>query len=155
MIISDAMLDALCLEASASPRRRKNLNFHRSENASCNRLLNAVEPDSYIQPHRHLDPEKDESIILLRGRLGVLFFSDSGEILLKAELSKALGAYGVDIPHGTCHTVLSLESGTVFFESKAGPYVPLSDQERVLWAPREGESGASVYLESLRQLFMS
>lgn len=155
MIISDAMLDALCTEASASPRRRKNLNFHGSENAPCNRLLNAVEPDSYIQPHRHLDPEKDESIILLRGRLGVLFFSDSGEICLKAELSKELGAYGVDIPHGTWHTVLSLESGTVFFESKAGPYAALSDQERVVWAPREGEGDASTYLESLRRLFMS
>ena len=154
MIINEAMLDALCLEASASPRRRKNLNFHGSENAPCNRLLNAVEPDSYIQPHRHLDPEKDESIFLLRGRLGVLFFSDGGEIILKAALSKDVGAHGVDIPHGTCHTVLSLEPGTVFFESKAGPYAPLSDQERVLWAPREGEGGASAYLEHLRQLFV-
>jgi cupin fold WbuC family metalloprotein len=155
MIINDAMLDALCTEASISPRRRKNLNFHASETVHCNRLLNAVEPDSYIQPHRHLDPEKDESIILLRGRLGVLFFSDGGEIVLKAELSRKLGTYGVDIPHGTCHTVLSLESGTVFFESKSGPYVPLSDRERAVWAPREGEGDASAYLEYLKGLFMS
>lgn len=155
MIINEAMLDALCIEAASSARRRKNLNFHRSERAGCNRLLNAVEPDSYIQPHRHLDPEKEESIILLRGRLGVLFFSETGEIVLQAELSRELCAYGVDIPHGTLHTVLSLESGTVFFESKAGPYAPLSDRERASWAPREGDGNAFSYLASLRSRFDS
>lgn len=155
MIINEAMLDALCIEAASSARRRKNLNFHGSERAACNRLLNAVDPDSYIQPHRHLDPDKDESIILLRGRLGVLFFSETGEIIMQAELSREFCAYGVDIPHGTLHTVLALESGTVFFESKAGPYVPVSDRERAPWAPKEGEVNASSYLESLRKRFDS
>ena len=153
MIVDDALLDTLCIEAASSARRRKNRNFHGSEDARCNRLLNAVEPDSYIPPHRHLDPEKDETIILLRGRLGMLVFSDNGEVVLQRELAGELGAYGADIPHGTYHTVLSLEPGTVFFEAKAGPYVHNTEAERALWAPREGEADASGYLASLRLFF--
>jgi len=153
MIIDTDMLDSLSLSAAASARRRKNLNFHAGEFAPCNRLLNAIEPDSYVQPHCHLDPSKDETMILLRGTMGVLYFSESGEILMKAVLDSARGAYGIDIPHGTMHAVVALQSGTVFFEAKAGPYVPVADAERAPWAPREGAPDAFAYLESLKQAF--
>lgn len=153
MIIDSEMLDALGAEAAASPRRRKNRNFHLSEASPCNRLLNAIEPDSYIQPHRHLDPEKSESLILLRGKLGVLFFNEEGSVVMKGILDPAMGRYGIDVPHGIIHSMVSLLPGTVFFEAKAGPYVPITDAERVKWAPREGESGAPAYLESMRRLF--
>lgn len=153
MIIDDEMLDSLSLAAARLPRNRKNLNFHAEEGAACNRLLNAIEPGSYVQPHRHLDPEKGETIILLKGRLGVLFFSDEGEVSSKFLLDPKGGNYGIDIPHGILHTVVSLEHGTVFFEAKAGPYVPISDAERVLWAPRENEPGAAGYFASLKTHF--
>lgn len=153
MIIDKSVLDALVHEASASPRRRRNLNFHSDEHARCNRLLNAIEPDSYIQPHCHLDPDKDETVILLRGKLGVIFFSEYGDIVMKHVLDPARCAYGINIPFGTIHTMLSFESGTVFFESKAGPYVPVLDAERASWAPKEGDAGVVPYLESLRMLF--
>lgn len=153
MIIEEKMLNLLCLEAAAVPRRRKNLNFHKKDTSPCNRLLNAMEPLSYIQPHRHLDPEKDETVILLRGRMGVLYFSETGEVVMKTVLDPAAGAYGVNIAHGVIHTMVSLEPGTVFFESKSGPYVPILDAERVAWAPRENEAGVATYLESLRLFF--
>jgi hypothetical protein len=57
---------------------------------------------------------------------------------------------GVDIPHGTWHTLVALASGTVFFEAKAGPYVALSEAERAPWAPAEGSSSAVVMLEIYR-----
>ena len=34
------------------------------------------------------------------------------------------GRYGVNIPKGIWHNVESLESGSVFFECKEGPFVP-------------------------------
>ena len=34
------------------------------------------------------------------------------------------GLYGVDIPKNVWHKVESLESGSVFFECKEGPFVP-------------------------------
>lgn len=58
--------------------------------------------------------------------------------------------FGVHIPAGEFHTFVSLESGTVFFESKAGPYRPLSPEEKAPWAPGEGNAEAAGYLASLR-----
>ena len=34
------------------------------------------------------------------------------------------GKYGVNIPKGIWHTLESLETGSVFFECKEGPFVP-------------------------------
>jgi cupin fold WbuC family metalloprotein len=80
-LIDDAMLDALCAEAAASPRRRKNRNFHPTDAHPGHRLLNAMQQDSYIPPHRHLDPNKDETFVVLRGSLGVITFDDDGKVL--------------------------------------------------------------------------
>lgn len=57
--ISRQILDRLSAEAKLSPRLRKNYNFHSSDQDICHCLLNAMAPDSYIQPHRHLNTSKD------------------------------------------------------------------------------------------------
>ena len=121
-LIDRELLDAVGSEAKGSPRRRKNHNFHAEDAAIAHRLLNAIEPGSYLMPHRHLDAHKDETIIVLRGRLGVVFFDDSGQVQQAVILAPAGAVCGVDIPHGVYHTVLALETGTVMFEAKAGPY---------------------------------
>jgi cupin fold WbuC family metalloprotein len=151
-VIDRKMLDQLVAEAQASPRRRKNLNFHPGDAFCCHRLLNALEPDSYIRPHRHLDPLKDESMVMVRGRMGALVFDDTGNVIRKAIIAAGGNAVAVDIPHGLFHTVVALESGTVFFESKAGPYLPLTDEEKGGWAPAEGTEEAVHYLAGLIRL---
>lgn len=151
--IDRALLDEVSREAAASARRRRNRNFHGSDADVAHRLLNAIEPDSYIMPHRHLDPAKDETMIVLRGRLGVVFFDTAGRVTQTAVLAPEDHACGVDIPHGVYHTVLACQPGTVFFEAKAGPYVPLGDDERAPWAPGEGEPATAAYAQSLRELF--
>jgi cupin fold WbuC family metalloprotein len=142
-IIDQKMLDQLTSEAQASPRRRKNLNFHPGDDFCCHRLLNAMEPDSYIRPHRHMDPLKDESMVMVRGRMGVLIFDHAGNVVRQTIIAAADDAVAVDIPHGLFHTVVGLESGTVFFESKAGPYHPLTDEEKGGWSPAEGTEEAA------------
>ncbi len=149
--IDAALLDQTSAAARTNPRRRKNHNFHAADDAACHRLLNAVEPGSYIPPHRHLDPAKDEAMIVLRGRLGVVFFDEAGRVADQAVLAPGGAQVGVEIPHGTYHTVLALEPGTVFFEAKAGPYLPLTAEERAPWAPGEGEEGAAAYLAGLER----
>ena len=138
--------------ARTSPRLRKNHNLHSSDESRCHRLLNAIEPASYIRPHRHLDPEKDEAFILLSGRLGIVLFSDSGAVSEMVILSRENGTLAADVPQGVFHTAVSLESGTVFFEAKAGPYLPLAEAEIAAWAPHEGDSAVSTYLDQLRAL---
>ncbi|MEO8008101.1 MAG: WbuC family cupin fold metalloprotein [Betaproteobacteria bacterium] len=152
-IIDTQLLEAIWAQAAASPRRRKNFNFHAHESAPANRLLNAIEPDSYVQPHRHLDPAKDESLIVLRGVVGMVVFDDKGGIVQQAVLRAGSGAKGVDIPHATWHTFVALEPGSVIFEAKAGPYMPLGRGEKASWAPPEGDAGAAVYLERLISSF--
>ncbi|MEO8005776.1 MAG: WbuC family cupin fold metalloprotein [Betaproteobacteria bacterium] len=154
-IIDSRLLDALSVEAATTSRRRKNLNFHSHESAPANRLLNALEPDSYIQPHRHLDPTKGETLVVLRGAVGMVIFDENGVVLQHAVLRASGGAMGVDIPSATWHTFVGLEPGSVIFEAKAGPYAPLDRKEKAWWAPVEGDETAFAYLEQLNSLFES
>lgn len=152
-IVTRELLGRVTAEAMQSPRLRKNYNIHTSDQSRCHRLLNAIEPASYIRPHRHLDPEKDEAFILMSGRLGIILFADDGAVTETVLLSHANGNLAADIPHGVYHTALSLETGTLFYETKAGPYLPLSEAEKALWAPEDGDPAAPGYLERLRGLF--
>ena len=81
-----ALLDAVVAEAQRSPRRRMNRNFHPHDDHPAHRLLNAIEPDSYVRPHRHLDPLKDETILCVKGRLGCILFDDSGRRRYRAAI---------------------------------------------------------------------
>jgi cupin fold WbuC family metalloprotein len=152
-IIDRGVLDGVSAAARRSPRRRQNQNLHGSDTAACHRLLNGIEPGSYIRPHRHLDPEKDETFILLRGSLGIITFDATGRVVESVLLRAAGEKVAADIPHGVYHTALALEGGTVFFEAKAGPYLPLSAEEMAGFAPEEGSPEAAPYLERLTGLF--
>lgn len=152
-VVTSALLRQLSSEAAAAPRLRKNHNFHIADDSRCHRLLNAIEPLSYIRPHRHLDPEKGEMFVLLSGRLGIVTFSDNGAVSQTVLLSPETGNLAVDIPFGVYHTAVALEAGTVFFEAKSGPYLPLCEQETAAWAPAESSPEAQAYLEGLRTLF--
>jgi len=152
--ITTELLRDLTAQAQSSPRKRRNHNFHSDDAAMCHRLLNAIEPDSYVAPHRHLDPNKDETILLLSGRLGIIFFDDSGRVTGDAVLDPAASRFGVTIPAGVYHSLVSLAIGTVFFEAKAGPYQPLSEEERAMWAPLENDSAATAFLTTLLKRFI-
>lgn len=154
-IVTSGLLQQLSVEAADSPRLRKNFNLHPANESSCHRLLNAIEPDSYIRPHRHLDPEKDEAFVLLSGRLGIIQFDDDGQVVKSAVLSHQEGVFAADIPNGVYHTAVSLEPGTVFFEAKAGPYLPLLEAEIAQWAPQDGDPAAVQYLADLKTQLLS
>ena len=120
-IIDQSLLDCVTEQAKGSPRLRMNFNFHQSLDEKCHRFLNAVEPGTVVPIHRH--PTKDESFVLLRGKVRVTTHNDDGTIKESVVLNPGEGLYGVDIPKGVWHKVESLESGSVFFECKEGPFV--------------------------------
>ena len=152
-IINRELFARISSQAQVAPRRRKNFNFHATEAEACHRLLNAMEPDSYIPPHCHLNASKDESIIALSGKLGVIFFDSEGNVTGTASLAPGGEAVGVNIPHGVFHSLVALEPGSLFFEAKAGPYKALEPAEKASWAPAEGEPDATAYLNFLRAMF--
>ena len=122
MIINKELLDIVSGQAKESPRLRMNYNFHQSLDEKCHRFLNAVEPGTEVPIHRH--PTKDETFVLLRGRVRVTTHNDDGSIKEDIVLCPEVGMYGVNIPKGVWHKVESLESGSCFFECKEGPFVP-------------------------------
>ncbi len=151
--IDQALFNQLVSQAKASPRKRKNFNFHASDSAICHRLLNALEMDSYIQPHRHLDPTKDETLIVVRGKLGAIFYDDAGNVTDKWVIEAGGDNVGIHTPSGVFHSFVALAPDSVIFEAKAGPYVPVGDKEKAPWAPVENSPDAVAYLEKMRALF--
>ena len=128
-IIDKDFLNEVSEQAKTSLRLRMNYNFHQSLEDKCHRFLNAVEPGTKVEIHRH--PTKDESFVLLRGRVRVNTYNDGGTVLESVVLCPEDGLYGVDIPKNVWHNVESLEYGSVFFECKEGPFVP-HEEEGVL-----------------------
>ena len=121
MVIDEQLLDQVSEEARKSTRLRMNYNFHLSLEDKCHRFLNAVEPGTVVPIHRH--PTKDESFIILRGKVRVTTHNDDGTVIESVILCPEEGLYGVDIPKGVWHNVECMESGSVFFECKEGPFV--------------------------------
>lgn len=120
-IINESLLNGVSAQAKASPRLRMNYNFHQSLEDKCHRMLNAVEPGTDIPIHRH--PTKDESFVVLRGKVRSTTYNDDGSVIESVVLSQEDGLYGVDIPKNVWHTLQSLESNSVIFEVKEGPFV--------------------------------
>ena len=79
--------------------------------------------------HRH--PTKDETFIVLKGKVKVSTFNDEGEVLESVVLCQEEGMYGVDIPKNVWHTLESLDPSSVIFECKEGPFVE-HEEEGVL-----------------------
>lgn len=107
-----------------------NYNFHASLEAKAQRLLNALEPGTVLPVHRH--PHTAETYLLLRGRIRVMFYNEAKEETESTVLDPLTGDYGVHIPAGQWHTLEVLESGSVLFEVKDGPYTPLGEDDLFL-----------------------
>jgi cupin fold WbuC family metalloprotein len=136
-------------QAKSSPRLRKNHNFHADYADPMNRMLNALEPGTYVRPHKHESPDKCEVFIVLTGKAVALRFDDTGAIIEHAVLESVSGVYGVEFPPREWHTIISLVPGTVLYEVKPGPYAPLSDKNFAPWAPPEGSPQTTDYLASI------
>lgn len=124
-IIDKSLLDTVTSGAKESNRLRMNYNFHDSLDAPCQRLLNALEPETIVPIHRH--QHTSETYILLRGKLRMMFYNDDKEIIEETILSSDSANYGIHIPAGVWHAMEVLASGTVIFETKDGPYAPIQD----------------------------
>jgi cupin fold WbuC family metalloprotein len=139
--------------ARASERGRTIIRLHEHDEP-VQRMLNALEPESYVRPHRHTRPHKHEVVVALRGSVLVVRFGEEGVPLEGYVVAAAGPAGGIEVPVGAWHTIVSLEPGTVVFEVNSGPYDPATHKEYALWAPPEEDRGAGAqYLLGLRTHF--
>lgn len=151
-IIDKALLDRTTEQARKESRLRKNYNLHERLWDPVNRLLNALEPGTYVPAHRHSHPAKDETIVVLRGSIVSVIFDVAGNIIERAVIDPTHGVYGFDIPAGQWHGLLVKESGTVVFEVKKGPFTPLTEEDIAPWTPRtDDKEGITRYLNRLAE----
>ncbi|MBM3316774.1 MAG: WbuC family cupin fold metalloprotein [Candidatus Eisenbacteria bacterium] len=149
--VTRELLARLCERAARLPRGRTNHDFHDAGDGY-QRLLNAAQPGSYIRPHRHRDPGKSESFVVLQGEIAFFRFDDDGGVLEARRLGPSRPALAVDLAPGVWHCFLALAPDTVVFEGKNGPYDPATDKEFPAWAPAEGDASAAAYMETLLAL---
>lgn len=126
-ILYSTILDETSAKAKLSPRLRMNYNLHDSFEDSVQRMFNALEPGTEVPIARH--PTSSETLIMLRGKLRVLFYNDNKDVILDEVIAPNADVFAVHIPKGTWHRVESLESGTICFETREGPYSPITEED--------------------------
>jgi cupin fold WbuC family metalloprotein len=151
-LISRALFDFVEAQATTSPRRRMNHNFHSGPDDNPHRFLNVLLEGTYIRPHRHSNPPKSESFVVLEGTADVILFDNEGAVTARYRLgaeSPEGRLWGIDIPPGIWHTILPRTTRAVCFEVKPGPWRPATDKEFAAWAPGEDDPTAGAYVRAL------
>ena len=125
MTIDQTILDDLTAQAKESPRLRMNLDLRNGPEDGSQRMLNAIEPGTDMPIHRH--SASSETVICLRGHFEEYFYDEAGN--LTDTFDMVPGGLVLNIPVGQWHSLRSLESGTVLFECKDGPYAPIAQED--------------------------
>jgi cupin fold WbuC family metalloprotein len=134
--------------AQNSERRRSPKILHKKGDF-LNKVFNFMLSDSYMQPHLHPSEEKIENMYLLHGSFALIIFDDSGEITKSVVLAKEKKEF-IAVPAFTWHTYIMLTDEVIVYEEMDGIYDPSSWKKMATWAPVEGSSQASLYLEKLK-----
>lgn len=127
MVVDNKILDELTAKAKENPRLRCNLDMRNSADDQSQRMLNALEPGTVMPIHRHL--ASSETVIIIRGRIRWLFYDEQGRITESTELWSDGDVRMLNVEKGRWHSLECLESGSVLFEAKDGPYHPLEEDE--------------------------
>jgi len=134
--ITNELLDKVVDKSKKSPRKRCNYNFHKDKNEPVQRFLNALQPDTYLRPHKHLGGI--EIFLILRGRVLILVFDNNGEIKEYLILDYEKGDVGVEILPHNWHSFIALQENSILYEIKEGPFIEGQDKIFANWAPEEG-----------------
>ena len=101
--VNRALFDDLIERARRSPRLRINHNFHASMEDNPHRFLNVMVKGTYVAPHRHLDPPKAESFLVLEGEVAFFIFDDAGHVVRTEVVGR--DPMGIDLAPGVWHTL--------------------------------------------------
>ncbi len=148
--LTERLVQQAIEQSRNSPRKRIILPLHKSDDATLHRMFNILQPGTYIRPHWHREPPKDESLVVLRGKMAVFLFNDRGDVQDVIALEAGAPAFGIDLAAGVCHSFVVLAPDTLVYEVKPGPYVRATDKDFASWAPAEGDPGVDAFLTMLQ-----
>lgn len=147
--ITNQLINEVSNNAKKSNRKRYNYNFHNSSNDYLQRFINAVEPDTYVRPHKHENPDKTEIFLILKGRVLIIEFDNNGRVIDNIILDSDNGEMGVEILPKTWHSLIVLKENSVLYEIKGGQYVKESDKIFAEWSPEEGTKETQIFIEKI------
>ncbi len=127
MLINTQVLDKVSAQAEGESKLRHIYPLHHSPEANSQRMLHAMEPGVQMPIHRHT--HMDQSYIILRGKIRVMFYDDASNITQDFVLCNAEGNYGLNIPMNQWHCLEVLEAHSVLFEANDGPARDLPAQD--------------------------
>jgi cupin fold WbuC family metalloprotein len=134
-VVTHSLLDELAGKAAGSSKRRTHYNLHSGPDDLLQRFLVVARGDSYFHPHRHAT--RGELATLVRGRVDVLTFDDTGTVLGRMTVGEGSEALAYETPPRTWHTLVPRSEVCAFLEVKLGPYDPATAAEFAPWAPAE------------------
>lgn len=149
-VITQFEIDDLLLQAKKSSRKRAIFRLH-EHHEPVQRMLNALQPGTYIAPHKHENPDKVELFSILKGRVAILQFDEMGDVLGVVILEAQGQNKIVDIPPRTYHTMIALEP-SVCLEIIQGPYDEETHKRFAPWSPLEDNPKANDYLMYLTSI---
>ncbi len=149
-LIDEKRLIQLRRSASRSPRQRAHYNFHKSPEDSVQRLLIALQPDTYVPVHRHTQEWKWEMLVLIQGKLDCLIFDDQGRLKNRQILEQETGVCGIEIPANYWHSFICQKQNSVILELKPGPYNKDNAAEFSSLAPTEDDPNAERFLRWMK-----
>ncbi|MGM4932794.1 WbuC family cupin fold metalloprotein [Tardiphaga sp. 619_E2_N8_5] len=119
-------------------KRRARINAHPGSDDNLHEMIIAIEPGSYIRPHKH--PGKSEAFHIIEGAVDIVVFDDAGEIdqivSLAAKGGEAPFYYRMSKPH--YHTLIIRSELLVVHEITNGPFRP-EGTVFATFAPEEGD----------------
>ena len=127
MVITKEILDGLTSQAKASERMRMNLDLRNSPEDLSQRMLNAMEPGTVLPIHRH--HTSSETVVILRGKIRWFFYDYNGIETERVVLDADGDLRMLNVEKDRWHSLECLESGSVLYESKDGPYHLLLEDE--------------------------
>jgi cupin fold WbuC family metalloprotein len=122
--IGEGELTALKAAVKASAKRRARINAHPDGEDALHEMIIAIDPASYIRPHKH--PGKSEAFHIIEGEVDIVVFTDDGEIdrvvPLGAPGSGRSFYYRMSTPF--FHTLIIRSDILIVHEITNGPFRP-------------------------------
>jgi len=154
-LIDDVLVNDVAEAAKNSARQRSSYSMHLSNEDKVQRLVSVLEPNSYVRPHKHENPDKVEIFVILRGKLLVAVFAEDGRVAEHLVLTAGQSPWGVEVPPGAWHMTLALEPATAIYEVVEGPWEEHSHKKYPDWAPaEEDKKAAQEFIARVRQELM-
>jgi cupin fold WbuC family metalloprotein len=146
------MMDDGITTSRSSRRKRILLPLHRTQDAVVQRLINFLQPGTYIRPHQHPGDHQVESLVVIKGSILFIIFDETGFIEHYCKLSASGHDCIIDIEPGVWHTFVVLDPDTVIYEAKKGPYDAATDKVFASWSPEEYTTEADEWVKSMETI---